>query len=221
MDAPIVQKDLTDSHMDTRTFPPGHPLYFPPTQPTTPIIEALSSSGRSSVITHSPLSPFASPLPIIAPPPYLLIPRAPHTVEGIAEEHIAMMLVKEQIERLNDNLPLLRDFRGAGKNSESKPQREVVDEDDCESTEEGEFDDEDSEMDYSSMNEHDSEREGNSQVSDDEGFSKNPVDVTVCIQEDFRREVVEWVLGVSEVLLPESFSPHLSSFSFTLALPNN
>ncbi len=186
----------------------------PPTQPVTPLIGPVSAAASLLV------SPLPSPLPIITPPPFILIPRAPLTNEDVAEGRIAMMLTKEQIERLADALPVLRDLHGHDKRSQGNGNA-CLDADTVDdlSDQDHEMDEEDvsPSEDFSvEANLEDNTKESGGDI----GTEEKSMNVTICIQEDFRREVVEWILGVSRRHTYESTCVSLTRISFTLFQSN-
>lgn len=176
------------------------------------------------------LDPLPSPLPIIAPPPYILIPRAPSSAEEVAEGRIAMMLSKEQTERLEDSLPLLRDLQHpVGPDTKNRKfsgnmESGCEDSDESETDQEVERTDDDCSMEGDSADESENEDENEppiSRVNADENGTRDWDDHirnVICIEEDFRQEVVEWVLNVSYVLSISSLDSIETSLSFILPL---
>lgn len=168
----------------------------PPTEPVTPAIKPC----RTILGATFAISPLPSPLPIIAPPAYILIPRAPSGTEAIAEERLATMLVKEQKERLGDSLPVLHDMQRlqecddpGAKSCKSAATSEYFDQLDSDGSTDRDTPTENRLMDCTE--DRTASIDGDS--VDGESLLETPLGVNMAIQEDFRREVIEWILGVS------------------------
>lgn len=179
---------------------------YPATQPATPIPTnaRVQFQARLKAQLRSPDS-LPYPLPILAPPPYVEIPRAP-TNEEVAEARLAMMINKEQEERKEDG------FLSAGLPDNCTGSQHLSKED----TPNSEMDelendpDKDEEMQVrNAVCGGDNKGRGDSVVSVDEagmGCEDDvfdwPIQHQICIDEDFRQEVVEWILDVSRLFRP-------------------
>ncbi|EMD37059.1 hypothetical protein CERSUDRAFT_124037 [Gelatoporia subvermispora B] len=76
------------------------PGTYIPTEPATPVVSRKFQRGSFS----RTLSPWPEPLPVVAPPPFELIPRAPLSAEDAAEVRVRILLAKERAQRDTDGL---------------------------------------------------------------------------------------------------------------------
>lgn len=159
----------------------------PPTQPATPIVPSERAKFRAKfkVRLDIPSSP-SSPVPILAPPPYDQIPRAPMNQEEVAEARLVAMLGRELEERTADGF-LASDFVFQS----VAPAH--ADESISESDEEM---DEDERQVCQAIVSRKSSIESGGLVSETDVFVW-PQQPRICIDEDFRQEVMEWILDVS------------------------
>ena len=180
-------------------------LVYPITQPATPM--HLSARAQLQARLKDPSSSLDGslyPLPILAPPPYVDIPRAPVNGEELAETRIAIMILKEEEERKSDGL---LHFRGV---EDSTIVASAVEDGDspCEKDELDESVDEDEENEVLRAvdNQEASGKSGKSCRIDEMEVDCNTEEIDVfgwslqrqiCIDEEFRQEAVEWILDVS------------------------
>ncbi|KAH8101772.1 hypothetical protein BXZ70DRAFT_931861 [Cristinia sonorae] len=158
----------------------------PPTQPATPIVPSERAKFRAKfkVRLDIPSSP-SSPVPILAPPPYDQIPRAPMNQEEVAEARLVAMLGRELEERTADGF-LASDF------VLQSVAPAHADESISESDEEM---DEDERQVCQAIVSRKSSIESGGLVSETDVFVW-PQQPRICIDEDFRQEVMEWILDV-------------------------
>ncbi|PSR75782.1 hypothetical protein PHLCEN_2v8899 [Hermanssonia centrifuga] len=144
-------------------------------QPVTPVRSRFNN-----------VTPSDSPLPILAPPPYEMIPRAPASKEQEAEWRISKLLSKELEERIGDGLNiagLQRELMG-----EDEPQRQTHDDDDEE------------ERMWRAVGEIEDSKTVDGQSENTEGRVTDYIeeaDPSLGIEDEFRKEVIEWILDAS------------------------
>ncbi|TCD68668.1 hypothetical protein EIP91_010190 [Steccherinum ochraceum] len=183
---------------------------YPPTRPVTPIPLNSRSKFKANLASQSrsPDSlPF--PLPIVAPPPFVDIPRAPVNEEEVAEGRLRLMLLKEREERELDGLADLRagvvvDGGGDGEDTDDEDEEMESDEDE----EEAEVWRAVSGKDVRGGGADDVEE---SSMTDAVDVFEWPLHSQICIDDEFRQEVVEWILDVNPPSFPSkpSVGKHL------------
>ncbi|KAH9941549.1 hypothetical protein B0H21DRAFT_752445 [Amylocystis lapponica] len=192
--------------------PTSNAYAYVPTEPSTPV-------------AHSPqLLP--SPLPIVAPPPFELIPREPLSDEDAAERRLRILLVKEKLEREADGLSCDDDVCLDAQEQENVVMwtpgdgGDDVDEEgnscvgacfdadgSISDSESGMFEDGASDGDLKSQ---DSGRDEHHEETRESKFSKTP-ELALGLEDDFRRKVVEWIIDVLPPVIPTKrhFCAHL------------
>ncbi|THH20768.1 hypothetical protein EUX98_g8516 [Antrodiella citrinella] len=171
---------------------------YPPTQPVTPMPLSSRDKFRAEVADQvkSPDS-LLDPLPCIAPPPYPDIPRAPANEEEVAEHRLAMMISKEQEQRRADGLILINAPVANG-----SPDMKTEDTSSCDLDEIDEAMDEEETQDdtaykiNSSRNVSTEIDEVEIDCDNDEAVILDWSLLETCIDDEFRQEVVEWILDV-------------------------
>lgn len=174
----------------------------PKTEPVTPVPQKFTTPAVSKSSKQRKLTPLPDPLPIIAPPPYVNIPRAPASAEEIAEICLKTMLEKEQGERFDDGL----DTKFAKAMLQLTPPINTPIPLASDTTDDDMTDDEKrlwkdlSDPDDEFMHDSTTQNEVSSPVQqDDEDEDEPPY---LCIEDEFRQEVVEWMLDVRTVQIP-------------------
>lgn len=194
----MIEEDLSDSDADTTDQ--SH-VSYPPTQPATPISFDARAKFRIQfqAAIKSPDS-LPNPLPIIAPPPYNEIPRAPASEEEIAECRIAKMIGREHEERRSDGVTNTNEDNTLVDVEPEPPLSDHEDED--------AMDEEEKEV-WESVARSGQDLEGGesrsvavlevelaAQDSDNATTFQWSMQDKICLEEDFRQEVVEWILDV-------------------------
>ena len=176
---------------------------YPPTQPATPLPSSTRTRFKVQLMDQSK-SPdsLPYPLPILAPPPYVDIPRAPVNEEEIAEARIAMMMNKDEDERKADGLVNVV----CVDRSSSSPTIKREDTPSCDADElDDDMDEDERELWRAVGEEIDIEcdktlpttaHEDCKECKDQEDAFHWPLLSQLCIDEDFRQEAVEWILDV-------------------------
>ncbi|KAL6306976.1 hypothetical protein BKA93DRAFT_771786 [Sparassis latifolia] len=164
--------------------------HYIPTAPATPATPVQTRRGIRSTRqrSHSRTDDLAA-VPIIAPPPFEMIPRGPISAEDSAEQRIAVMLEKERQQREEDRL-------GARGQRTSGPQADEIVKD---GHDERNGADEQVYAWRAGVNAGNPEEAIKVKIEDKYGeesvFSRMPL-FSLGIEEGLRREVVEWILDV-------------------------
>ncbi|KAI0926491.1 hypothetical protein AcV7_005415 [Taiwanofungus camphoratus] len=191
----------------TSAFPTPDDAYVP-TEPATP-----APRLRHRGVSPAPLSPLPLPLPIVAPPSFDLIPRAPLSKEDAAEARINILLEKERHEREADGLHQLVGVCPA----KSEQHHEDISKDEACETACDHGDDgcdeleESADVDLCDPTNSSVKDESNGEGGADHGTDKFKPKVTssnaksvirIGIEDNFRREVIEWILDVLPPVTP-------------------
>ncbi|KAL6306942.1 hypothetical protein BKA93DRAFT_127031 [Sparassis latifolia] len=169
-------------------YTPEH--HYIPTAPATPATPVQTRRGMRSTRqrSHSRTDALAA-VPIIAPPPFEMIPRGPISAEDAAEQRITVMLEKERQQREEDRL-------GAKGQRTSEPQADEIVKD---GHDERNGADEQVHAWRAGVNAGNPEEAIKVKIEDKYGeesvFSRMPL-FSLGIEEGLRREVVEWILDV-------------------------
>ncbi|CAL1709591.1 unnamed protein product [Somion occarium] len=173
------------------------------TEPVTPMPRKSASAKSRKQRKKGTSTPLPHPLPIIAPPPFVNIPRAPASLEEFAEGRLVTMLSKEREERFDDGLPSTRISRREENNvlelehqtsDYAKTSDEEMDDDEKQLWKEYPHPDDEVMRECSA---HDSAR---SKVEDCE--CEEELTLFTCIDEEFRQEIIEWMLDALPPVFP-------------------
>ncbi|KAK7683744.1 hypothetical protein QCA50_013120 [Cerrena zonata] len=174
------------------------------TEPVTPMPMKSAAPVVSKSRKHRRLTPFPDPLPIIAPPPYINIPRAPASPEEIAESRLKTMIEREQEERFDDGLDtkVARAMLQLSTSAQtSVPQAADPSDDDMTDDEKQLWKDlsdrEDEAIQDSTP--HKIPTHGSNNEDEDEDEGDLPY---MCIEDEFRQEIVEWLLDTIPPSIP-------------------
>lgn len=171
---------------------PSSPIVLAPTVPTTPIPAGpphifVRNNENTEYYQPPPhvcisnLTPIA--VPIIAPPRFDMIPRAPFSTEDAAEDRLKRLLQKEKRLRENDGFPSNPSPKPTTRTeaNETKVYIDIDDEDTTSEEEDSEYS-EDEEM-VAILPDH---------IQLNAGYTCN-----LGIEEDFRQQITKWMLNVS------------------------
>ncbi|OBZ66787.1 hypothetical protein A0H81_13268 [Grifola frondosa] len=166
----------------------SEPYAYEPEIPTEPVTPVSHSPRRLALAIYT--DPPPSPVPIIAPPPFFLVPRAPLSLEDAAERRIVVLLEKERREREVDGLPYARAPIPKGPMNLTMQKKRQEDE------EEEYWMDSDSEADGFDVNEMVDVWARGKYERDEDTTSYDGTGIALGIEDNLRSEAVDWLLNV-------------------------